>query len=247
MRTNPSHYLITASLMLFSACGTKGEDSAVVTKEGGGPGASASPSADMASARGTSMVRFVNAIPGSGPLAVVSDSVELFGAVKSLDVSPYREVGDNVKKFSLRGAGEAGQLDANREAMRDGGRYTMYAVSDRDGGASLRIVRDDLTPEPGKARIRVLHAAAGVDDVDVRMEDQKDALFDDVSYGDEAGFKDIMPVSTSFVVRKADGSRDIQTVKRMDLKAGTAYTILLTTKRGGGLNVNTFSDSMTTP
>jgi Domain of unknown function (DUF4397) len=244
MNTSAS-VVAAAGFVLMAACGTKGSEKPVETSEPGKAGASVSQSADAASDRGASMVRFVNALPGAGPLEIVSDSVSIFSGVKFADVSSYKEVMGNIKKFSLKGAGQAGQLDANTEVMRDGGRYTMYAISDREGGVSLRIVRDDLTPEAGMARVRVLHAAPGVDDIDVTMDGAKDPLFDDVGYGDEAGFKDVAPVATGFVVRSADGSKALLTVKKMQLNANTAYTIVVTAKPGSKPSLVTFEDVLT--
>ena len=237
--------LSAAGLVLLAACGTKGSDNQVETIESGKAGATVSQSADAAADRGASMVRFVNALPGAGPLDIVSDSVSIFSGVKFADVSRYQEVMGNIKKFSLKGAGQNGQLDANTEVMRDGGRYTMYAISDREGGAALRIIRDDLKPEVGMARVRVIHAAPGVDDIDVAMDGVREPLFDDVGYGDEAGFKDVAPVATAFVVRSADGAKALQTVRKMQLVAGTAYTIVVTAKPGSKPSIVTFEDVLT--
>lgn len=228
----------------LAACGTKGENNAVATTTSDSAVGDVSRSAASADARGTSMVRFVNAMPGGNPLSVSSDSVAIFSNVKSGDVTPFQELRDNVKTFSLGTPGALTGMASNTETMRDGGRYTIFALSDRDGGASLKITRDELSPEEGKARIRVVHAAPGLDDVDVMMNGQKDALFDDIDYGSEAGFKDVAPTSTGFVIRHNDRNHAVASLKSMTLKAGSAYTIVLIGRPGGKVDAVSFTDEM---
>lgn len=226
------------------ACGTKGENNAVETTTSDSAVGGVSPSAATADARGTSMVRFVNAMPGASPLSVSSDSVAVFSSVKFGDVTPYQELRENIKTFSLGTPGAMTGMASNTETMRDGGRYTIFALSDRDGGASLKITRDELSPEPGKARIRVVHAAPGLDDVDVMMNGQTEPLFDDIDYGSEAGFKDVAPASTGFVIRHANRNQAVANIKSMTLKAGSAYTIVLVARKGGKVEAVSFADEM---
>ena len=228
----------------FAGCGgTKESDTAAVTTRSDSS-ASISPSSDAAKERGISMVRFVNAVPSSGPLDVMTDSVALFSAVEYGSVTAYREIRDNISAFTLRPKGRDPQLIGNTETMRDGGRYTVVALPDRDGGTTLRVMKDDLATDSGKARIRVVNAAPGNDDVDIVMTGQKDALFDDIDYGTEAGFKDVDPIETSFAIRREESQRDIATVKRMTLKAGRAYTIVLAGGAGSVLRAISFSDEL---
>ncbi len=228
----------------LSACGTRGENNAVETTVSDSAAGTISPSAASADARGTSMVRFVNAMPGGNPVSVSSDSVAVFSSVKFGDVTPYQELRENIKTFALGTPGAMTGTASNTETMRDGGRYTIFALPDRDGGASLKITRDELAPEAGKARIRVVHAAPGLDDVDVMMSGQKDALFDDVDYGSEAGFKDVAPGNASFVIRHKDRDLAVANLKAMTLKAGSAYTIVLIGRPGGKVEAMSFTDEM---
>ena len=227
----------------FAGCGsTKESDTAAVTTTRSDSSATVSLSSDAAKERGTSMVRFVNAVPSSGTLDVIADSITLFSAVEYGSVTAYREVRDNINAFSLRPKGRNPQLIGNTETMRNGGRYTVVALPDREGGTTLSVMKDDLATDSGKARIRVVNAALGNDDVDIVMTGQKDALFDDIDYGTEAGFKDVEPMETSFAIRHEESRRDIATVKRMQLKAGRAYTIVLAGSAGGALRAISFSD-----
>ena len=227
----------------FAGCGgAKESNTAAVTTTRSDSSATMSPSSDAAKERGTSMVRFVNAVPTSGTLDIMTDSTSLFSAVEYGSVTAYREVRDNINAFSLKPNGRDPQLVGNTETMRDGGRYTVVALPDRDGGTTLRVMKDDLATDSGKARIRVVNAAPGNDDVDIVMIGRKDALFEDIDYGTEAGFKDVDPMETSFTVRREDSQRVMATVKRMRIKAGRAYTIVLAGGAGGALRAISFSD-----
>jgi len=232
--------------MLAGCGGSSDSDRAKVATTVSDSSAMVSASSEAAEERGTSMVRFVNAVPASGALDVVSDSIALFTAVAYGSVTPYREVRDNIKTFSLRPNGGEAQLIGNTETMSDGGRYTIVALPDREGGTTIRVMKDELATDSGKARIRLVNAALGNDDIDVVMSGKSDALFDDIDYGSDAGFKDIDPVETGFAIRREDSKRDMATVKRMQVKAGRAYTIVLAGASGGALRAITFSDELMT-
>lgn len=233
-----------ASLGVLAACGNKDDTKAVETTTSDSSVGGVSPSAAAADARGTSMVRFVNAMPGSSPLTISSDSMAVFSAIRFGDVSPYQELRDNVKTFSLGVPGAAQGTASNTETMRDGGRYTILAMPDKDGNASMKIFRDELSPDSGKARIRVIHAAPGLDDIDVMMKGQSDELFDDVDFGSEAGFKDVTPAASGFTIRHKDKDLVVQNLAAMTLKAGSAYTIVLLAGSRGTVQAVTFADEM---
>lgn len=226
------------------ACGTKGDRDAVETTVADGARSVQSPSEASANARGVSMVRFVNAMPGAKPMTVTSDSVAVFSTVRFGEVTPYRALEENIKTFALASPGASRALATNTETMRDGGRYTIVALPDGEGDASLKAYRDDLTPDVGKARIRIMHAAPGVDDIDVMVAGQRDPLFDDIDYGSEAGFRDVMPGETTLTVRRGERNLTVKNLPMMNLKAGSATTIVLLARRGGAVEALTFTDTM---
>ncbi len=208
-------------------------------------GKSTSASGDAAAKRGTSFVRFVNALPGSGAVVMTADTRDLFGGTAYQAVTPYMEMGDNVSIFSLRAPGTGAELATNSETMTDGYRYTIVALSDEKGGASLRVLRDELVPDSGKARLRMIHAAPGLEDVDFVAQGWKDPVFNNISYSTEAGFKDVDPVTATFEIRKDKGGARLVTVPKMVLTAGRSYTIILTGISPDKLSLITFDDTVT--
>ena len=232
--------LAVASLLGCAGAQTK---SPIVTRSEDGK--SVSPSGDAAAKRGTSLVRFVNALPGSGKLTVHADERDLFSGIEFKAVTTYQELRDNLTKFPLRRDDAANEMATNSEAMTDGYRYTIVALSDEKGGASLRVFRDEVVPDSGKARIRLIHAAPGLADVDLAVVGQREPLFNDINYSMEAGFKDIDPTTVTFEIRHDKGQANLVRLPKMILAAGRAYTIILTGMAPNKLTAVTFDDTAT--
>jgi hypothetical protein len=196
-------------------------------------GTSTSPSGDATDARGTSQVRLVSALPAAQRIDLASENGVVFSAVPYKTVTPYKELTDNAAKFSIRSAGATSEtLADNNEAMADGHRYTLVALPEEKGkGAQLKAFRDEVVPDAGKAKVRVIHAAPNFGEVDVQFAGQKDALFEDIDFGHEAGYKEIDPQSGTLQLRR-DGGENAKNVKvidagRMQFEAGRAYTLVV--------------------
>ena len=208
-------------------------------------GASLSPSGRKAEQHGTSMVRLANALPGSAGLEVLRDSVSLVANVPFGGVSPYVQVADNTVRFTFRNAKGTTIVEESDQRLQDGVRYTLVALSNRSGGTSIRVIRDDLVPDDGRARIRVIHAAPALDDVAVAMTGANDPLFANLDYGGAAGVKDVEPTTAGFTFRRELGGPAVLAVRSMGLTAGTAYTFILTSRPDGALMAISFSDTGT--
>jgi hypothetical protein len=105
-----------------------------------------------------------------------------------------------------------------------------------------RVLRGELTPEPGKARIRVIHAATGTKELDIALSGHKEELFSNLHFGTHAGFKDIDPTSSALVVRPADEPTALATIHGMELEPGVAYTIVIVREPMGAIKAITFAD-----
>ncbi len=229
-----------ATLALAAAC-SEARTKPIVTA--GGDGRSTSASDDSAPERGTSLVRFVNALPGNTDLGLRADQRNLFDKVAYQSVTDYREIGDRRATFSLRDTGDGGELASNSQVMGDGLRYTLIASSDEKGGAILHVVRDELIPAAGKAGIRILHAAAGLEDVDLAIVGENIPVFDRVRFGTEAALWDLEPTTVALEIRSYEGRAGLVRLPIMTLKAGRAYTIILAGVGPGRLATITFDDA----
>lgn len=238
----PAIGLLLVSLLAY-ACNSRTSEAAVVSTIGERRSISASTGA--ARRAGVSMVRFVNAMPGSPSLELLQDSTSLFANVVFGAVSPYKQVRDDSPLLTLRRARSQADV-TRREQLRDGSRYTVIALSDRVGGLSLRVIRDQLLPDSGKARVRLIHAAPQLDRIAVAMTGQRDPLFADVAFDSESGFRDIVPGTAGFMVRNESQGKPLVRMPSMALSAGTAYTFILTARPNGELAVILFSDASDT-
>jgi hypothetical protein len=231
--------LMAGSVVLATIVGCKTQtDRPVVSRQDGK--ATVSESGDQANAKDKSLVRVVNAVPRKQAVDVASDQNQLFMAVDYKKVTPYKEVADNVVDFKLKQTGRDTVLSNNKETLLDGNRYTIVALPAEKGGVTMRILRDEVTPDSGKARIRVINAAAPLKNVDVALKGQKEPVFDDVKYAAEAGYKDVTPTTATIEIRTDTPNRKPIEIKNFQLQAGRAYTIVLSGDRATAIETIMF-------
>ncbi|MEP7344028.1 MAG: DUF4397 domain-containing protein [Gemmatimonadaceae bacterium] len=206
-----------------------------------------SPSADSADARGHSLVRIVNAVNGGKDALVQLDSVTIFEGVKAASVTDYREIPNNLAKFTVRepGSSDGMMVAQNDQILMDGNRYTVFLVAEDVSKNTLRIVKDEVIPDSGKARIRVVHAAPGAPELDIAIAGSKDKLFDGVNFKSEAGYKDVDPATVTLEVRAENEPKVLLRIPKVELKRGTATTIVIT--GANKLSSFKFTDAMMAP
>lgn len=221
------HVLLAAvTAISFTAC--KKDDAVIKTTSNGEINLSAS--ADSADARGHSMVRIVNVGNSGKDVALQLGDQTLFDNVKASSVTDYREVAANLAKFSARapGSSDTAALAQNDQILMDGNRYTVFLIAEDLSRNTLRIVKDEVIPDSGMARVRVVHAAPGGPELDISIANAKDKLFSGVNFKSEAGYKDIAPAKVVLEVRGKDESKVLLRIPAMDLKRGTATTVVIT-------------------
>jgi len=206
-------------------------------------GKSTSPAGTAAQKRGMTLVRVVNALPGKMKVAVHADDRLLFDHLAYQDVTDYIELKENVAHFTVKPNGKDTVLADNREVMGDGARYTLVALPDGEGGHTLRVLRDELVPDSGKTRIRVINAAPGLQTVKVMVQGQAEPLFSDVALGVEAGYKDVEPTTATLLFQAKPGAPVVR-VDRLKLVAGHAYTVVLTGAAGHKVEAVEFDDRL---
>jgi Domain of unknown function (DUF4397) len=229
------------ALTLGLGCGGGRTDRAVVTRAD--DKSSVSPAGTDVANRGKSLVRLVNALSLGKRIDVSGDDRTVFTNVEYRAVTAYHEIGDNLVTFRLRAAGGDSVLGDNTQAMADGSRYTIVAMPGVHGDPVLLFLRDEVVPDAGKARIRVINAAPDIGTVDVAFLGEKLPLFGGVKYASEAGYKDIAPGTMTIDIRS-----DLKTRKPIQLKdrrfeAGKAYTIVLAGWGTSGIDSITFDDT----
>ncbi len=216
----------TVAIVLATACD---KDSTPVKTTSTGE-TNVSPPADSAASRGRSLVRVVNAVDGGQDVTVALGDSTLFADVKVASVTDYREIDANLARFSVRGPGlpNGASVAKNDELLMDGNRYTIILIAEDMATNTLRVLKDDVTADSGKARIRVLHAAPGAPALDVKVAGAGENLFSDVSFKGEAGYSDLTPAKVTLELRATGEQEVLLRIPGVDLKGGTATTIVVT-------------------
>jgi hypothetical protein len=219
---------IAATMLVAASACDKKDDAQIKTTSTGETNVSAS--ADSANARGHSMVRVVNAIVGGKDIMLKLDTQTLFDSVKSSSVTDYREVSATMAKFSATASAPAASaMSAERDqVLTDGNRYTVVYMSEDVSKNVLRVVKDEVIPDSGKARVRILHAAPGGPELDVVVAGAKDKLFSGIDFKSEAGYADVQPGTVTLELRAKDSPKVLLTIPKLDLKRGTATTLVIT-------------------
>ena len=242
--------MLAGGLIAFAGACNETRDTGAVTTEKEG-GASTTPTAEVVEERDNALVRVVNAMPGGAASIYAGDSLA-FNNVAYRAVTDWEEMPDDYFGFKVVNAGARADDDAlaeNREKLGNGGHYTIIALpddeADADDDGTLRVLDDDLKPiTSGKARVRFVHAVAGLDDeLSVFAKGNDNALVDGVNYSREAGWNEEDPFAGTLEVRAEDNERPLATIPNVKLDAGKSYTYILTgtpTK----VEVIQFSDSV---
>lgn len=232
--------LALLSLVALGAC-QKDSTPVITTSQ---DGSSQSSPADSAQARGTALVRVVNAVAGGQSISAQVQGSTLFAEVLQSQVSDYVEIVPNLATFSVNipGGSDVYTIATGDQTLRAGNRYTILLIAEDASKRVLRVVRDDVLPEGGKAKIRVLHAAPGGPALDVIATNGMVNLFSDVAFKSEAGYTDIQPAKVDLEFRAKNGPRVLLRIHELDLQPGTATTLVIT--GGSTLQYIKFTDVM---
>ncbi len=220
--------LLTGLMLLMAACGDANRNQPVTTTTN--KGSSTAPPAAQVEDRDNALVHVIHAIPGGATVDVFAENNKAFTNVAYKSVTPYREIPDDRQTFRVRPTGQdtATPLVEDSEGFSDGQHYTIIALPTDGGRADLRFVRDNISvPSSGKAKVRVIHAAAGVGEVDVYARGNNDALFDGVNFPSESSYNEIDPVTGTLEVRREGQNTAALTIPNARFEAGKIYTVIV--------------------
>jgi len=244
--TQRSIGMIAALALTVAACSRDAQtEEQVKTKTSAGD-ASTSISGDAADKRGQALVRVANAVPATNGLVVRSDDAHVLPGVDYKKVTDYQSIDNNWVTFEVgsQSAGTYAPIEANREMLTDGHRYTMVVMRSDDGtGYRTRIVRDDISSDQTRAHLRVIHAAPALDEITVVARGGEE-LFNGINFTSEAGFKDLPPWEGTLEIRAEDGKRVLGTLANVALRAGASYTVVVTSGRNGKVETFWFEDRL---
>jgi hypothetical protein len=179
--------------------------------------------------RNNALVRVVNA--RNDQVDVYFGNVKAFVEVEGQKVTPYSELPAERHELKLVPAGkgpETTPIATNNEGLNEGEHYTAVAFKNKDGSAGITLFKDDLTtPSNGKAKLRIINVATGVDEVDIYPAGQKDTLVKGVNFNSATGYKEVDPSIKTIEIHK-NGTREVAaTVPDLALTPGKTYTLFV--------------------
>jgi hypothetical protein len=231
------------AVVALVACRDSQTDKDVTTRTSTGD-AAVSMSGDSADKRGMALVRVVNAVPGQNRLVVRADREHQLTGAEYKTVTDYQPIDRNWVTFEIGTSGDSAfePLATNREMLTDGHRYTIVVMRDSAKVYETRVLRDEISDDTTTARVRLIHAARGIDEVNL-VQRGADTLIDGVNFTREAGYKSVAPWSGTLEVRSESGNRLLLAIPNVSLQAGRSYTIVLTKNAAGKLESFRFDDS----
>ncbi len=106
---------------------------------------------------------------------------------------------------------------------------------------ALRILKDDVIPDSGKAKIRVVSAASGAPSIAVSIAGSTKLLFNGIAFRSDAGFTDVKLGTVALDVRGKNNAKVLLGIPKLALKRGTATTIVI--EGTGLLSFFSFTDT----
>ncbi|MCU0619087.1 MAG: DUF4397 domain-containing protein [Gemmatimonadaceae bacterium] len=237
------HPFVVAATTLVALVACRGSDAAIETTSDGETNRSASTNA--AATRGNAMVRVVHVADGVRLASIRLDGQTLFDSVRVESVTDYREVPHTPRaRFSVRltGAVDTTPLASIDPVLMDGTRYSMLLFSENMSTRRLRLLKDEVIPDSGKARLRVVHAAAGGPPIDVRPVGGVDDLFSGLAFDGDAGVADVAPGTMTLEVRATGKPAVLLRLPTMTLDRRSTTTVVL--HGAAALRAYVFVDAM---
>jgi hypothetical protein len=237
--------VLATGVGLFLALATACSSNKTAEREpvkSGGDGKGTAPASAAAKQADKALVRFVNATATSKDLAF--GDLTPFAGVDSFDITQYKELPADRHEFKLFAKDQKTEaLATNSEGLSGGKHYTILAVAEKSGKATLDPVTDDLTPpSPGMAKVRVINLAPSMKNADLYAGNKKNPLISGAGLDHPTSYDDVSPSEAALYVRNSMSKKNSVRVEDLSLKAGKLYTILVFQDKHGKVKVKTIED-----
>jgi len=213
-------------LLLGAGCQSK---TTVPSESTVGTKTSQAPAGTDVAKRNNALVRLVNA--RTDQVDVYFGDVKAFAEVDGQKITGYSELPAERHDLKVLPTGKdpvTATVATNSEGLSEGMHYTVVAFTKKDGTPGITLFKDELTsPANGKARVRVINYATGVDEVDVYPAGQKDSLVKGVNFNSATGYKDVDPSIKTVEIHKSGDKQIAARTPDLTLAAGKTYTLLV--------------------
>jgi len=159
-------------------------------------------------------------------------TTKLFSGLEKNLISKYLDVPAERHEFQLRGTSLEKPLAQNSEGLDAGKHYTVVAFEDltkKSPEPTLRVVNDDTdAPKEGKAKVRIIHAAPGMEGIEVYASGRKDKLASESRFTTASSWQEVDPTDTNIEIRTTNDKEGIVRLPNFHLEAGKLYTFVVT-------------------
>jgi len=228
IRTRNQLILLFAPALLFFGLTNCNKPTPEVTKSSGGGTTATTPAGTDAKAANQALVRFINATPDIKDLTF--GELKAFPAIPARSVSAYQLIPSERHEFRLLSPGKADlkPLATNSESPAAGLHYSILGITNEDGTNSLKVLNDDSPrPATGKAKVRVVHAASGVEKLDAYSAADKDPFISGIAFNTATNYKEVSPATMELDLRVEGSKKNLMNIKEVRLDPDKFYTIVL--------------------
>ncbi|MBC8123598.1 MAG: DUF4397 domain-containing protein [Gemmatimonadaceae bacterium] len=173
-------------------------------------------------------VRVVHGSPDAPPIDVQAGNNQAFSSVTFKKVTDYVTLAPGDVTFEVYPARETRQLVTKpfisaTATLSENTQYTLVALNKFAKIEPLLLI-DDIKPEAGKARIRLVHASEDTPAVDVGIKDGS-IVFKDIPFKKATEYVSVEPGTYTFEVRPTGSKNVLLNVPDLKLEAGGVYSV----------------------
>lgn len=198
--------------------------------------AAAGPAALRAQGDDIAYVRLVGARPVDTLWDMRLDDVLIFENAAYEDVSTFEPVAAGTRLLAIS-AHQGGDPVVEGEVELAAGTFHTVIVSGPDTEVEVHVFEDDLSaPDPGTARLRLVHVAPDLGAVQLLASDGS-PIVDGLAHGEASAYAAADAGLHDLTVRVADSGTDLLTATDLELADGHVYTSFLMGRADGDIGL----------
>ncbi|MFC4986665.1 DUF4397 domain-containing protein [Saliphagus infecundisoli] len=178
---------------------------------------------------GSASVRVAHLSPDAPNVDVYVDGELTIEDLPFGDVTDYLELPAGTYGIEITAAGDAETVVFDQDLEVPAGAFTIAAIGELEGDSAFEVtvIEDDVSElGEGEARVSAFHASPDAPNVDIRVAETGEALFEDVPYG-EGGSVAVPAGDYRLCIYPAGGDEAVIGAD-VSLEAGTAYSAFAT-------------------
>ncbi|GEM_PF-5320988 len=169
-------------------------------------------------------IRLVGGLPTDTWLDMALDDEPIFKDLEYKDVGDYAATGAGIRVLRITPKDSSDPVIEGEIALEANTDYTVAMAGTEEAVEAFLVADDNTAPEPGEARIKLLHLAQGAPSLDVVAGDV--ALWENVAYGEASAYIRLDAGTYAVDVREAGTNNPLLPADDLTVEAGTVYTLL---------------------